>query len=182
MDKLCKECARTGVNVFARGWCQTCYTRWRRTGDPTHIKPGRTFVTLVQTETHRVCLDCKYLLPLDQFHKVPTNTTNLGLCRHCKACAKIRTTASRYGLTKQRMRAIFEACGYACELCGDTDRLLVVDHDHSCCPTLPACGKCVRGVLCNRCNTMLGQAGDNAELLRKGAEYLERTSVTPSQT
>lgn len=32
-----------------------------------------------------------------------------------------------------------------------------------------------RGWLCDRCNTTLGQAQDNPELLRKMADYLERT-------
>lgn len=41
-----------------------------------------------------------------------------------------------------------------------------VDHDHS-------TGK-LRAILCWRCNLMLGQASDNPEILRKGAEYLEK--------
>lgn len=40
-----------------------------------------------------------------------------------------------------------------CELCGDKpERTLHVDHDHNCCSGQRTCGKCVRGIICNRCN------------------------------
>lgn len=40
-----------------------------------------------------------------------------------------------------------------CEICGDKpERTLHVDHDHNCCSGQRACGKCVRGIICNKCN------------------------------
>ena len=47
-----------------------------------------------------------------------------------------------------------------CELCGDYSERLHFDHDHRCCNTGRweiNCGTCLRGVLCRRCNTTLGQ-------------------------
>jgi hypothetical protein len=48
-----------------------------------------------------------------------------------------------------------------CALCFSTvqskcGRRLSVDHDHGCCPTKHACGKCNRGLLCFNCNKKLG--------------------------
>jgi hypothetical protein len=73
---------------------------------------------------------------------------------------------SRLGITEERFHQMLEAQGYACAMCfgvfAEDDRICV-DHDHQCCPR-PArpkdptrtCGKCVRGLLCFRCNTTLG--------------------------
>jgi hypothetical protein len=46
---------------------------------------------------------------------------------------------------------------HGCEICGDKpkDRTLQVDHDHNCCNGWKTCGKCVRGILCNRCNGLV---------------------------
>ncbi len=70
----------------------------------------------------------------------------------------------RYGLTPETFQQMLEAQGYACAICREPfeeDQLIHIDHDHACCP-VPArgrtrsCGKCVRGLLCVRCNTWLG--------------------------
>jgi hypothetical protein len=43
---------------------------------------------------------------------------------------------------------------------------LHVDHDHSCCPALStSCGKCVRGLLCFGCNTLVGRVEEFRESL-----------------
>ena len=49
---------------------------------------------------------------------------------------------------------------------------LVVDHDHSHCPGPMGCERCVRGLICQGCNVMLGFAKDNADLLIGAAAYL----------
>ena len=53
---------------------------------------------------------------------------------------------------------------YCCAMCREPferDDRIFADHDHSCCPkqrkaTAKTCGKCIRGLLCFRCNTALG--------------------------
>jgi|FreactTroBogLake_1042271.scaffolds.fasta_scaffold12233_1 hypothetical protein len=56
---------------------------------------------------------------------------------------------------------LFEQHGH-CALCPATRQSVVsgkrlsVDHDHGCCPTKRACGKCNRGLLCFNCNKRLG--------------------------
>ena len=72
-----------------------------------------------------------------------------------------------FKLSLEDYEALFETQGGVCELCkkpetkihhvsGEVQRL-AVDHDHACCPTVPTCGKCVRGLLCHECNTLLGK-------------------------
>ena len=74
---------------------------------------------------------------------------------------------SKYGITIADYEAMLDSQGGACAVCGShpEHRGLCVDHDHD-------TGR-VRGLLCDLCNRMLGQSGDNARLLRLGADYLD---------
>ena len=54
---------------------------------------------------------------------------------------------------------------------------LVIDHDHACCPGTRSCGKCVRGLLCNWCNRLLGMAFDNPAILAGAIQYLDETKM-----
>jgi len=49
-----------------------------------------------------------------------------------------------------------------------------IDHDHACCPGQRSCGRCVRGLLCARCNTGIAAFRDNAVLMRAAADYVSR--------
>lgn len=77
-----------------------------------------------------------------------------------------------YSLTPGQYDAMLEAQGGHCLTCEATEGL-VVDHDHACCPDQKSCGKCVRAILCNGCNTALGMAKEDATRLRKLADYIE---------
>lgn len=61
-----------------------------------------------------------------------------------------------------------------CESCG-VPNPTATDHDHSCPhPRDGMCRKCIRGRLCNGCNSALGYALESPERLRSLAEYIER--------
>lgn len=49
---------------------------------------------------------------------------------------------------------------------------LSVDHDHRCCSGATSCGKCIRGLLCQPCNLILGNANDNIKTLKQLIGYL----------
>lgn len=64
-----------------------------------------------------------------------------------------------YGLGIKDYERMLKEQGAACAICQESPtskRRLVVDHDHACCPGVRTCGKCVRGLLCDRCNRALG--------------------------
>ena len=84
-----------------------------------------------------------------------------------------------YGLTQEEYDRIFEAQRRCCAICLEPpppSRLLSVDHDHSCCPGERSCGRCVRGLLCVRCNALL-HALEAGEWRERAERYLDREIV-----
>jgi hypothetical protein len=69
-----------------------------------------------------------------------------------------------YGISSDRYWKLYDEQGGKCFICQRAtgrSKNLAVDHDHSCCPELPACGKCCRALLCSPCNQLLGQLRDD---------------------
>ncbi len=64
--------------------------------------------------------------------------------------------------------ALVEKQGGKCAICQCEPEKLFVDHDHTKGKT-----KGVRGLLCLHCNTVIGYARDNPEVLRAAADYLK---------
>lgn len=83
-----------------------------------------------------------------------------------------------YGITREGFDALLAQQGGGCAICKAAEPGGVgewhVDHDHGCCPGRRACGNCNRGLLCSTCNTMLGHAKDDPQLLADAAIYLVR--------
>jgi hypothetical protein len=74
---------------------------------------------------------------------------------------------SRYGLTEADFDKLLESQDYRCGMCRSEfeDGLTHIDHDHGCCQERNgSCGKCVRGLLCHRCNIALGYVEAYREL------------------
>ena len=63
----------------------------------------------------------------------------------------------RYQLTPEEYE---EMAKDGCHICGKEAlpyKYLHLDHDHKCCSTETSCGLCVRGILCDACNTAVGK-------------------------
>lgn len=88
------------------------------------------------------------------------------------ARSKAHHRLKRYGITADQFDALLAKQGGACGICGTTAATWHVDHDHSCCPTIYTCGKCIRGILCNYCNVGLGNFRDNPDLVERALSYL----------
>jgi uncharacterized C2H2 Zn-finger protein len=80
-----------------------------------------------------------------------------------------------YGLEPGDYDKLYRFQGGRCALCqrgkGITKRL-AVDHDHKCCPGPVSCGKCVRGLVCGRCNSVLAHARDELGFFTRSHGYL----------
>lgn len=73
---------------------------------------------------------------------------------------------SNYKMTIEEYQFKYDAQNGACAICNEPETRvdprtgyvvwLSVDHDHSCCPGHRSCGKCVRELLCSKCNMGVG--------------------------
>ena len=85
----------------------------------------------------------------------------------------------RYNFTVQQWEAMFEGQGRCCAICKSPDPRNTngwqLDHDHACCPGKTSCGKCIRGILCQGCNTALGAVRDSIDCLKTMVCYLENS-------
>jgi hypothetical protein len=130
------------------------------------------------------CSKCKVPKPLNEFHK--RKSSKDGYDHHCKICGNSRhrekySTDSEYRSRKKHsyIRTVYKLTeaehskliskhNGKCGIC-DTDfkskRTTYIDHDH-------ATGK-VRGLLCPKCNILLGASMDNIKILQSAISYLK---------
>jgi hypothetical protein len=75
-----------------------------------------------------------------------------------------------YGITPQQHDQMLEAQGYLCALCGcelTADAVPSVDHSHE--------TDIIRGIVCRKCNLMIGLAEDDPKILYLGIKYLHES-------
>lgn len=188
--KLCKDCGlEKDLNEFDRmgkekkyicSYCKPCRTirsnntRLKRIARYEEIKAE--YAATHPTKRCSVAMGCGQELPLKEFYE---NRGGVGgLSNTCKRCKKGENII-KYGITVAEFENKLAEQNNKCLLCrkdfGATKKegLPHIDHDHSCCPGRKACGKCVRGILCNRCNTAIGSMNDDYELLQRASTYVQ---------
>lgn len=120
----------------------------------------------------KYCIECDRWLTESSFGERATTPDGKNIkCRMCVSARRHRTTG-------KFVLSLAEAVDWRCPGCSkplsiDGARTFHLDHDHNCCPGTTSCGKCIRGILCERCNHCLGNAGDNVQTMRNLIAYLE---------
>jgi hypothetical protein len=70
-----------------------------------------------------------------------------------------------YDISIDQYRELVSKQEGKCLICNRIDEDLCIDHDHL--------TSKIRGLLCRKCNTLLGMAGENKEILSNAIKYLE---------
>lgn len=166
--------------AVSRGYCDGHYRRvFEGGGDvttPLLARRSPAEISYRNSSGKKLCPSCECWLSEMEFSSA-TNTSD-GLQTWCTFCKGWRRTLSQFNLTKERFREMLEAQGNSCAICGSDEpgkgiAAWCVDHDHDCCNGNRSCGKCVRGLLCRKCNTGLGMFNDKLESIYNAFHYLK---------
>ena len=133
----------------------------------------------------KACNDCGTEKPLDEFARDRRNVD--GLQRRCRECQRVRSALhyqatkadpirsqrrldkvlrSLYDLTVEEYNELLVKQEGRCKICRRPfDATPHLDHSHE-------SGR-VRGLLCAKCNHGIGLFGDDPEVLRRAALYVE---------
>jgi len=111
------------------------------------------------------CNQCGVVKKAKYFHRNGGKRT--GLCEDCKVCRNKKIVEKRYNLEEGQLEQMKKDVDYKCELCNN-ETSLAVDHCHK-------SGK-VRGMLCAKCNTGIGQLNDDIELMKRAIKYIKDRS------
>lgn len=123
------------------------------------------------------CNKCDELKPLTEFYRGAKGID--GRRSVCKVCEqpmrKDLSLRRKFGISHLEYDEMFKSQDGVCAICGKpetryekpgTSTDLCVDHDHR--------TDEVRGLLCRTCNSMLGLAGDDPDILFNAINYLKR--------
>lgn len=138
----------------------------------------------------KTCPRCGLSKEAELFHKSRGNRDGLhAWCRSCSAKNNRETynpdrhreynMKKVHGITPKQAESVFVFQGRRCPVCLEESpkgkRKWVVDHDHKCeegHPRTKSCLQCLRGILCQNCNIMMGHAKDNPDTLARAISYL----------
>lgn len=164
----------------AKGLCSGHY-RQRAMGyefTKLRTKAPRGSLAIRDAKGNKHCARCDQWLDESQFAR--SSSSSDGFQSWCRRCQQDERKQTRYGFDQTAFEALVDAQDGKCRICAReyvAGKTWHVDHDHACCMGVTTCGNCIRGVLCNRCNQMLGLAGDSVQTLQSAIEYLGGKSV-----
>lgn len=188
-SKLCERCGvefhraeirQNDEHWLQRRFCsQACCSAWKAD-------------TRGWDDETATCASCGERKPRSEFHRSGTAS---GVSTYCRPCFNARrretqTAGDRrranlkalYGITPERYAELLHEQGGVCAICRQPETKvhaktglvmnLAVDHDRSCCDGKRSCGRCIRGLLCSRCNHAIGLLDDDPDRMAAAAAYV----------
>lgn len=155
---------------------------------------------MLAPEGTKWCPKCQQFIPKSSFYP---RSGRSGLRPYCVNCEKQDVTKHRkanpqyfkdydlhrrFKITHKQKGEMLVAQGGVCAICGTKEpggkhQKWHVDHDHKCCESSRmTCGKCIRALLCNKCNNALGCVNDDIETLGKMIDYLKKYQKPSSES
>lgn len=146
---------------------KACYGKWahqKKRADEGFVREGRTCDECAGPIAHDARTDIVYCSP------------------RCRAKVNARIgNIRKMGIQPEAFAAMLAAQGGTCAVVScdkgvnENGRRLHIDHDHNCCPGRWSCGECIRGLLCDRHNLILGLIDDDIDGLLALVDYLTAT-------
>lgn len=162
MESFCKRCnATTSHAMYTQDKrCMVCRRR-------DYVERSRVARNAQFPETKK-CKQCHETKAVDEF------STNGGVNyfkSSCKRCTAFNARCRRLNLTPEELQPMLLTS--KCQICDcvfDDDKFIrCIDHDHS-------SGR-IRGVLCSRCNLIIGICKDDSTYFMRAAQYIKRQEV-----
>ena len=181
-QKVCSRCSelkpfsafnKTVGSKYWRAYCKPCARTYTRKTVEKYKE--RNTANPPPAVGLKRCYRCKFEKEKALFDRMASAPD--GFTGKCKECAKSTAKPYReghlnrnYGITEQTYLDMLAKQNHVCAVCFRTEtrkkfKLLAVDHDHM-------TGK-IRGLLCHKCNVVLGLVDDNKETLIALINYLK---------
>jgi hypothetical protein len=153
-------------------YCKSCVKDY----DFEEYGDKRIFTPLIKTDTDKQCRRCEKMYPMKEYNR-PNSKYFHSYCNKCSNQLGTARNIMRKGITVEEYAKLEKAQNGVCKICKNPEsrrKRLSIDHDHNCCPNEVACGKCIRGLICFRCNSALGMIKDDIATLQSMIFYLSK--------
>lgn len=143
-------------NDLQQYYCQDCKKHFTKKSDP-----NRNLIA----NNEKFCTSCKTFKPMSEFWHYKGKPRS-----QCKKCFSLKNASRfrKYDLNEELFLKLLEKQDNKCAICNapfKSKRTTFVDHNHI--------TNNIRGLLCPKCNILLGSCNDNLEILKLAISYLE---------
>ena len=133
---------------------------------------------LLKSSDKRRCCVCGKMLKHGQFGIIEYAPNKFKFRSPCRVCENKRQREdrnrykyrfSKHGITEEEYNNLYMDQGGACAICNRHCPDLFIDHCHL--------SGVIRGLLCSKCNSILGFCSDNINTLNNAIKYLSRAET-----